>query len=86
MTVTRAGRVRRGYLDFDDGQLHYREARPAAGAPPRTPIVCLHQTPTSSLEFEPLMREFATDRVVVALDTPGYGGSDGPGEPRGIDD
>ena len=79
-------RVRRAYLDFDDGQLHYREGRPAAGTPPRTPIVCLHQTPTSSLEFEPLMREFATDRVVVALDTPGYGGSDGPGEPQGIDD
>jgi pimeloyl-ACP methyl ester carboxylesterase len=80
------GRVRRGYLDSDDGQLHYREARPDAGTPLRTPIVCLHQTPTSSLEFEPLMRELATDRVVVALDTPGYGGSDGPGEPQSIDD
>jgi pimeloyl-ACP methyl ester carboxylesterase len=77
--------MRRAYLDHDGGQLHYREARPAAGAPLRTPIVCLHQTPTSSLEFEPLMRELATDRVVVALDTPGYGGSDGPDRPLSID-
>ena len=57
----------------------------AAGVPRRTPVVCLQQPPTSSLEFEPLIRELARDRRVLALDTPGYGGSDGPGEPQGID-
>jgi pimeloyl-ACP methyl ester carboxylesterase len=82
--------VRRHYLDVDlgeagAGQLHYRRAEPTAGLPRRTPVVCLHQTPTSSLEFEPLMRELARDRLVVALDTPGYGGSDGPAGPRSID-
>lgn len=77
--------IRRHYMDYDGGQLHFRQADPREGAPRRRPIVCLHQTPTSSLEFEPLMREFATDRVVVALDTPGYGGSDGPPEPQSID-
>lgn len=77
--------MRRHYLDNDLGQLHYRRAEPAAGAPRRTPVVCLHQTPTSSLEFEPLMRELATDRLVVAPDTPGYGGSDGPTEPQSIE-
>lgn len=77
--------MRRHYLDNDLGQLHYRRAEPAAGASRRTPVVCLHQTPTSSLEFEPLMHELAIDRLVVALDTPGYGGSDGPSEPRSIE-
>lgn len=82
--------MRRHYLDVDlgdgrSGQLHYRRADPPAGAPRRTPVVCLHQTPTSSLEFEPLMQELARDRLVVALDTPGYGGSDGPSAPQSID-
>jgi pimeloyl-ACP methyl ester carboxylesterase len=77
--------MRRHYMDYEGGQLHYREARPAAAVALRTPVVCLHQTPTSSLEFEPLMRELAADRVVVALDTPGYGESDGPAGPQSID-
>jgi pimeloyl-ACP methyl ester carboxylesterase len=77
--------VRRQYLDMASGQLHYREARAPAGSPQRTPVVCLHQTPTSSREFEPLMRELALDRRVVAPDTPGYGQSDGPAEPQSID-
>ena len=77
--------MRRHYLDYALGQLHYRRAEPAAGLPRRRPVVCLHQTPTSSLEFEPLMRELAGDRVVVALDTPGYGGSDGPSQPQSIE-
>ena len=77
--------MRRHYMDYEGGQLHYRQAEPLSGAPRGTPIVCLHQTPTSSLEFEPLMRELATDRLVIALDTPGYGGSDGPDGPQGID-
>ncbi len=77
--------IRRHYMDCKGGQLHYRQAGPRDGAPQRKPIVCLHQTPTSSLEFEPLMRELATDRLVIALDSPGYGGSDGPPEPQSID-
>lgn len=77
--------MRRHYLDNELGQLHYRQAGPPPGAPARTPVVLLHQTPTSSLEFEPLMRELAAERVVVALDTPGYGGSDGPAAPQSID-
>jgi pimeloyl-ACP methyl ester carboxylesterase len=78
--------VHRKYLDVSGGQLHYREARAPAGSPPRTPVVCHHQTPTSSREFEPLMRELALDRRVVAPDTPGYGQSDGPAGPQSIDD
>ncbi|MCU0759440.1 MAG: alpha/beta hydrolase [Steroidobacteraceae bacterium] len=82
--------MHRHYLDVDlgeagAGQLHYRRAEPPAGATRRTPVVCLHQTPTSSLEFEPLMRELAHERLVVAPDTPGYGGSDGPPAPQSID-
>ena len=77
--------MRRHYLDNDLGQSYMppRSASRRRLAPP--PVVCPHQTPTSSLEFEPLMRELATDRLVVALDTPGYGGSDGPSGPRSIE-
>lgn len=41
----------------------------------------LHQNPSSSEEFEPLVRTMATDREVVAFDTPGSGMSDWPPEP-----
>ena len=81
MTAAGGAGLRRHYIDYDGGQLHYRRAEPPPGVARRVPVVCLHQTPTSSLEFEPLMRELASDRVVVALDTPGYGGSGGPPAP-----
>jgi pimeloyl-ACP methyl ester carboxylesterase len=77
--------IRRGYVDVAGHQLHYRVARPAEMTPAATPIVCLHQTPTSSIEFEALIRELAVDRLVFAPDMPGYGGSDGPAEPQTLE-
>ncbi len=68
--------VRRGYVDGRYGQIHYRHAA-APGATAR-PLVLLHQNPASSLEYEPLIVAMATDRHVVAFDTPGYGMSDDP--------
>lgn len=76
--------VRRRYVESRFGQLHLREA--GAGAHGSPPIVLLHQTPSTSFEYEPLMRELATDRRVLAFDTPGYGASDAPPEPLSMTD
>ncbi len=79
--------VRRGFADMRWGQIHYRIATPAIPAAQRKPpLVLLHQSPLSSLEYGPLIAEMGRDRVVVALDTPGQGNSDGPKSEVGIGD
>ena len=55
-------------------------------APTRPTLLCLHQTPKSGWDYEPLMPVMAADRVIVAPDTPGYGGSDAPPAPVAIED
>lgn len=71
--------IRRGYVDGRHGQLHYREAGPVDGF--RPPLLLLHQNPASSFEYEPLIAAMASDRRVIAFDTPGYGLSDGADRP-----
>lgn len=69
--------LRKGYADTQFGQIHYR----AAGSGPGLPLVLLHQTASDSVMYEPLMRALATETRLIALDTPGFGGSfalDGP--------
>jgi pimeloyl-ACP methyl ester carboxylesterase len=69
--------IRRGYVDTPGGQVHYRH-RPGEGVP----VVCFHQTASSSAMFERLMGAYAGANPVYALDTPGFGGSyDPPGKP-----
>ncbi len=73
--------VRHGYVDNRYGQLHYTRATPAVSKSARkTPVAMFHQTVNSSIESRGLFEELAKDRVVIAIDTPGYGGSDGPAE------
>ena len=67
--------MRRAYVNSRFGQLHLREL----GSGPRPPLLCLHATAYSGQTFEPLMPWLADARRVIALDTPGYGQSDGPG-------
>lgn len=67
------GRVRRGYLDGRWGQVHYRENGPAA----RT-CLAFHESPLTGEVFEGLARAVEGRLHLVAVDTPGYGGSDGP--------
>lgn len=74
--------VKRGYADSRFGQVHYRIAQGGEG----TPILCLHQTPSSSADWLPVMAPLAQGRTVIALDTPGYGMSDAPPEPASIED
>lgn len=76
------------YCDGPYGQTHYRVAKPnhAADLPP---LPCLHQTPKSGMDYEkimPLLTSTSGGRMVIALDTPRYGGSGSPPKPIGIRD
>jgi pimeloyl-ACP methyl ester carboxylesterase len=77
--------VTRAYLPSVYGQLHYRVATSSA---PETlpPLLCLHETPSTGAHWEPILRDLAVGRVVVAPDTPGYGMSDPPPAPPTIMD
>ena len=48
------------------------------------PIVLLHQTASSSLMYEAIMRELANEFVLFAPDTPGFGGTAAPNQPATI--
>jgi pimeloyl-ACP methyl ester carboxylesterase len=73
----------KAYVKSEYGQLHYRVALPS-GPQIRPPLLCIHQTPNSSAEWEVIMTDLASGRVVLAPDTPGYGMSDPPPSPLGI--
>jgi len=80
MTVT----VRRAYVDGRHGQMHVRTAGLRVGS--RPPLLCIHMSPMTGRVFEPLLGAIGTDRLAVAFDTPGFGLSDPPPAPPGIDD
>ena len=63
--------MKRAYADVPFGQLHYRELGEGK------PILFLHKTPSSSVQFERCAPFFAREGYrVLALDTPGFGLSD----------
>lgn len=79
--------VKRGYADMRWGQINYRIATPKIPrAQWKHPLVLFHQSPLSSLEYGPLIAEMGRDRLVVALDTPGQGGSDAPPHQASIEE
>ena len=75
-------RIERGYLATANGQLHVRTCGQHG---PRPPLLMLHQVPNSGQIFEPLMPALAEDRLVIAVDTPGYGMSDPIADPQTIE-
>ena len=79
--------VKRGYTDMVYGQLHYVMATPSLPkAKWKTTLVLLHQSPNTSTEYGPFIAAMGRDRIVIAIDTPGYGGSDGPTKIPHIED
>lgn len=70
---------KKAYVQTADGQIHYRE-RAGDG----TPIVCFHQTASSSAMFEAFMDAYAGPQPIYALDTPGFGGSYDPEDQPGM--
>ena len=63
---------RRFFCDTEMGQVHCVEAGRGAGVP----LILLHQTPRSVDEFREVLPLLAKHRRTIAIDTPGYGGSD----------
>lgn len=74
--------IRRGFIDADYGQMHYRVAGPKTT---HRPLLCLHQSPKSSREFIAFMKVAADDRLVIAIDSPGHGESDVPSSKMDIE-
>lgn len=69
--------IRKAYVDLAQGQIHCRIVE---GVEPA--ILFLHQTASSSASFTPLLEALALPNRLVAIDTPGFGGSFDPaGEP-----
>ncbi len=68
------------------GQMHITAAQPNNGPGAKTPVVCFHPSPMSGLSYKVFQRVLAEDRLVLCPDTPGFGGSDGPGTPVTIPD
>ena len=64
----------RAYAKFSHGQLHYRIARPEK--PSGVPLMLFHQTGSSGRCYERFIAEMGTDRIAIAVDTPGFGASD----------
>jgi pimeloyl-ACP methyl ester carboxylesterase len=76
--------ITRHFIDVGQGQerrrVHYRRC----GTGPA--LLMVHQSPRSSKEYEPLMRNWGAHFTCIAPDTPGFGQSDPlPGAPT-IDD
>ncbi|MDZ8052977.1 MAG: alpha/beta fold hydrolase [Aulosira sp. ZfuVER01] len=65
-------RIKRAFLDTEDGQILYRIAGEGE------PILLLHMTPRSSDEFKELMPILAANKLVIAMDLMGLGDSDKP--------
>lgn len=68
--------VRRAFVDFERGQVHYRHA----GAPDAPPLVMLHASPGSSRQLEPLIAAMGESYRVIAPDTLGNGDSMPPAQ------
>jgi pimeloyl-ACP methyl ester carboxylesterase len=77
--------IDRAYLPSRYGLLHYRIARPAVPTY-LPPLLCMHQTPGNGGDWVAVMPTLAERRIVIAVDTPGYGMSDPPPAPVTIED
>ena len=89
VTSTGAAEVvfKRQYVDTRFGQVHVLIAQPIdAEAVTAHPLAMFHPTAQSGDYYRRFMEQIATDRVVIAPDTPGYGGSDRPAEPVPLED
>ncbi|MEN3746594.1 alpha/beta fold hydrolase [Sphingomonas sp. HF-S3] len=64
MTITRH------FVDVGSRRVHYRRS----GTGPV--LLMVHQSPRSSAEYEPLMRDWSSRFTCIAPDTPGFGRSD----------
>jgi len=74
----------KGYAPTPMGQVHYRDLGPRED---HQPIVLLHQSPMSMIQFADVQNALAEMGVrSIAIDTPGYGLSDPPQRQPSIKD
>jgi len=76
--------MHRQYVPGPWGQIHLHVAAPT-GPSARRPLLCFHLSPGSGRMYRPFLEEMASDRLAVAVDTPGYGGSDPPPAPTSLE-
>ena len=81
-----ARRIRRRYVDGRFGQVHVYIAAALNDTGEKTPLMCFHPTALSGDFFHDFMLEMSKDRLVMAMDTPGYGRSDPPPEPQPMEE
>lgn len=80
-TVLKSGK---GYVTTPMGQLHYRDIGPRDY---KNPVVLLHQSPMSMIQWAGVQNALAEMGVrVITVDTPGYGLSDPPPKQPSIRD
>jgi pimeloyl-ACP methyl ester carboxylesterase len=72
---TQKARVTRHLREASGLHWHYRQAGRDLRKQ-RATLVLLHPSPRSSAMYEPWLTELGQQRHVLAVDTPGYGGSD----------
>jgi len=77
--------IKRSFVDGLYGQVHVRISTPASDST-KTPLLLLHPTPYSSQFYLPFIEDIGKDRIVIAMDTPGYGDSDRPDTPPNMKD
>ncbi|NEO57081.1 MAG: alpha/beta hydrolase [Okeania sp. SIO3B5] len=66
-------KIKRAFLDTEDGQIHYRIGGEGE------PLILLHQNPISSNEYRELIPIFIKEKnLVIAMDFLGFGESDKP--------
>lgn len=78
--------IKRMFVDGKYGQMHVRVATPPGRDTETRPLLLLHPSPYSSAFYSDFMAEMAKDRLVIAIDTPGFGDSDRPSDPPSIKD
>ncbi len=79
--IAKRERARRGYADGPWGQVHFHDM--GAGSP----LVLLHQAPMCARQFDTVTPLLSAAGIrTIAIDLPGFGGSDGPDAPPTIAD
>lgn len=69
-------KIKRSFVDGPYGQIHVRSAQP--DTPSQPPLLCMHMFPQSGRNFARFLEAASSDRMVIALDFPGYGESAPP--------
>ena len=69
--------VRRGYVDVEWGQIHYRACGDSG-----PPALFFHESPLSGMAYDRALPHLGQRLRAYAFDTPGYGASDPPPHDR----